>query len=420
MSNIDTTTDVPTTFIQLEGDNVPIKMWTKYVPVESEAINQLKDIAKLPFIFKHVAVMPDVHVGTGSTIGTVIATKGVTLPAATGVDLGCGMLAVKTSLKMEDFPSNLHQLRNEIEHMVPVGMDDHSSSLHKKGHQGTTKLLNNHFTQLESRLSEIIKKHPAIDKMVHNAAEKSYRQIGSLGGGNHFIELCIATDKSIWIMLHSGSRGIGNAIGRYFIDIAKKEMESNQIELPNKDLAYLKEGSQYYSDYLEAVHWAQDYAKRNREVMLELVITAMTRHLPPFKCDKEIIQSHHNYISEEVHFGENVIITRKGAVDAHTGKLGIIPSSMGGKSFIVEGLGNVDSFCSCQHGSGRTMSRTAAKKLITIEHHIRDTAGVECRKDIGVIDESPSAYKNIDDVMRSSEDLIKVKYELKQFLCVKG
>lgn len=405
----------------IKGDLVNVKMWTKFVPVESGAIDQLRSITQLPFVFKHVAAMPDVHIGTGSTVGTVLATHGTVIPAAVGVDIGCGMIACRISLKAEDLPDNLHRLRSEIESMIPVGFDEHSiARLNGRGHQDTRTVLNNQYKNLKTGLDDIVARHPVIEKMVKNAEEKAYRQLGSLGGGNHFIELCLDENNDVWIMLHSGSRGIGNAIGRYFIELAQKDMEQNKISLPNKDLAYLQEGSQYYDDYVEAVSWAQSYAKRNRDTMLELVITAMSRFLPTFKVTKEAINCHHNYVSEETHFGENVIITRKGAVSAQLGELGIIPGSMGAKSFIVRGLGNADSFCSCSHGAGRKMSRSAAKKKITVEEHIAATAGVECRKDEGMIDESPAAYKSIDDVMASQTDLVEVVHTLKQVLCVKG
>ena len=383
----------------IKGNNVDVKMWTKYVPVESGAIDQLRSITQLPFVFKHVAAMPDVHVGTGSTVGTVMATTNAVIPAAVGVDIGCGMIACRLSLKASDLPDNLHRLRTEIETMVPVGMDEHSiSRLNGTGHKNTRTVLNNQWRQLEKGLEKITEKHPAIDKMVKNAEEKAYRQLGSLGGGNHFIELCLDENQDVWVMLHSGSRGIGNAIGRYFIELAQKD----------------------YQDYIDAVSWAQDYAKRNRDAMLTLVITALTRFLPKFTITKEAVNSHHNYISQEEHYGESVIITRKGAVAAHKGTLGIIPGSMGAKSFIVRGLGNEESFCSCSHGAGRVMSRSAAKKKITVEDHVKATEGVECRKDEGMIDESPSAYKDIDMVMASQTDLVEIVHTLKQVLCVKG
>jgi tRNA-splicing ligase RtcB len=413
--------DKDTAYNLIKGDLVDVKMWTKFVPVESGAIDQLRSITKLPFVFKHVAAMPDVHIGVGSTVGTVLATRSAVIPAAVGVDIGCGMIACRISLKAEDLPDNLHRLRTEIETMVPVGFDQHDTSrLNGKGHQGTRTLLNNHYNQLKGGLKAIVAKHPAIDKMVTDAEAKAHTQLGSLGGGNHFIELCLDENNDVWIMLHSGSRGIGNAIGRYFIELAQKDMERQMINLPHRDLAYLQAGSLYYDDYIEAVSWAQGYARHNRDVMLELVITAMTRFLPAFKVTKEAINCHHNYVSEESHYGEDVIITRKGAVSAQLGELGIIPGSMGAKSFIVRGLGNSESFCSCSHGAGRTMSRSAAKKKITVEDHIKATEGVECRKDEGMIDESPAAYKSIDDVMASQTDLVQIVHTLKQVLCVKG
>ena len=405
----------------IQGSLVDVKMWTKFVPVESGAIDQLRSITKLPFVFKHVAAMPDVHIGVGSTVGTVLATRSAVIPAAVGVDIGCGMIACRISLTAEDLPDNLHRLRTEIETMVPVGMDDHNiARLNGKGHQDTRTVLNNQWKQLDKGLEAITLKHPIIEKMVKNSEEKAYRQLGSLGGGNHFVEICLDENNDVWIMLHSGSRGIGNAIGRYFIELAQKDMEKNNIHLPHKDLAYLQEGSIHYDDYVAAVDWAQEYAKRNRDAMLELVITAMTRFLPTFKVTKEAINCHHNYVSQETHFDENVIITRKGAVSAQKDELGIIPGSMGAKSFIVRGLGNPESFCSCSHGAGRTMSRSAAKRKITVEDHILATAGVECRKDEGMIDESPAAYKSIDDVMASQTDLVQIVHTLKQVLCVKG
>lgn len=405
----------------IKGDLVDVKMWTKFVPVESGAIDQLRSITKLPFVFKHVAAMPDVHIGIGSTVGTVLATYGTVIPAAVGVDIGCGMIACRTSLTANDMPDNLHRLRSEIETMIPVGFDEHSiTRLNGKGHSNTRTVLNNQYKNLKTGLDYIVAKHPIIEKMVKNAEEKAYRQLGSLGGGNHFIELCLDENNDVWIMLHSGSRGIGNAIGRYFIELAQKDMAANNIHLPHKDLAYLQEGSIHYDDYVDAVSWAQDYAKRNRDAMMDLVITAMTRFLPIFKITKEAINCHHNYVSKEIHFDEEVIVTRKGAVSAQRDELGIIPGSMGAKSFIVRGLGNEESFCSCSHGAGRTMSRSAAKRNITVEQHIAATAGVECRKDEGMIDESPAAYKSIDDVMASQVDLIEVVHTLKQILCVKG
>jgi tRNA-splicing ligase RtcB len=405
----------------IKGKQVDIKMWTRHVPVESEAIDQLRRITELPIVWGHVAAMPDVHVGVGATVGTVLATKNAVIPSAVGVDIGCGMIACQLSLSAEDLPDNLHRIRKEIEEMVPVGFDEHTAQrIRGHGHQNTQKLLNNQYHQVSGGIENLIKKHPALGKMVRDVYSRVYNQMGTLGGGNHFVELCLDENQNVWIMLHSGSRGIGNVIGRYFIELAKKDAERNQRNLPDRDLAYLEEGSEHYADYLEAVEWAQDYARRNRDTMLNLVITALSRHLPKFKITKEAVNSHHNYVSEETHFGEKLIITRKGAVAAHRDTLGIIPGSMGAKSYIVRGLGNEESFCSCSHGAGRRMSRSAAKRQITLEDHVMATQGVECRKDEGVIDESPAAYKNIDDVMNSQKDLVEIVHTLKQVLCVKG
>lgn len=408
-------------FNEIKGNgNHVIKVWNKYVPMESGVFDQARNITYIPNIVG-VSLMPDAHVGAGSCVGTVIASKGVVIPATIGTDIGCGMVACRLSIKAKDLPDDLHRVRTELEHMIPVGFNDHTSqSLNSKGHQQTRTLLNNQYRQLKKGLDKIIEKHPGIEKMVKDAEEKAYSQLGTMGGGNHFCELCLDENDDVWIMLHSGSRGIGNVIGRYFIELAKKDMERHQINLPHKDLSYLQEGSQYFGDYVEAVEWGQEYARRNRDSMLELALIALARVLPPFKITEEAINSHHNYVTKENHNGEEVIITRKGAVSAHTGVFGIIPGSMGAKSFIVEGLGNKDSFCSCQHGAGRVMSRSAAKKLITVEQHVEATKGVECRKDEGMIDESPAAYKNIDDVMNSSSDLVRIVHTLKQIVCVKG
>lgn len=398
-----------------------VKSWTKGVHFESGARDQVKNIASLPFIHKHVAVMPDVHWGMGATIGSVVATKGAIIPAAVGVDIGCGMNAVRLSLTATDLPDTLTNVRGEIERFVPVGHDYHTRQrMSMKWHNKTDKLLNNTFAQLEPGFKTILAKHPTIGKMGRDFEDRVYRQIGTLGGGNHFIELCLDENDDVWVMLHSGSRNPGNCIGRYFIEKAKKEMERHFIQLPDKDLAYLVDGSDLYDDYIEAVSWAQDYAWRNRQVMMKLVLEALSRKLPAFDITDEAINCHHNYVSMENHFGANVHVTRKGAVRARVGDYGIIPGSMGAKSFIVRGLGNKDSFDSCSHGAGRMLSRTAAKKQFTVEDHEKATAGVECRKDKGVLDETPGAYKDIDDVMNAQKDLVEIVHTLKQVVCVKG
>jgi len=394
----------------IKSDNKIIKMWTKHVGVESQAIDQLRNIAKMPFIHNHVAAMPDVHLGMGATVGSVIATKGAVIPAAVGVDIGCGMNAIRLSLTASDLPDSLANIRSHIESAVPVGFGEHDY----------TKLSGATERELGVKLDDLVTRHPTIKKMAKNIQQKASKQCGTLGGGNHFIELCLDENDNVWIMLHSGSRGIGNIIGRYFIQLAKKEMEKHFISLPDKDLAYLVEGTSYYDDYCEWVEWAQLYAKKNREIMMDLVLKVLTTHLPPFAITQEAINCHHNYISRENHFGANVNVTRKGAVRAREGDLGIIPGSMGAKSFIVRGKGNCDSFHSCSHGAGRAMSRTEAKKRFTADDQVIATEGVECRKDSGVVDEIPYAYKDIDAVMKSQESLVDIVHTLKQVLCVKG
>jgi len=398
-----------------------IKSWTKGVQFESQARDQLKNIASLPFIHKHVAAMPDVHLGKGATVGSVIATKGAIIPAAVGVDIGCGMNAVRLSLTADDLPDNLRNIRGMIEQMVPVGNEDHGWTFARRTiHDKTPKLLNNIHAQLEPGFKALVSKHPNIEKMGRELARRVYRQIGTLGGGNHFIELCLDENQEVWVMLHSGSRNPGNCIGRYFIDLAKKDMERHFISLPDKDLSYLVEGTAHYDSYVEAVSWAQDFAFRNRQVMMELVLRALRSKLPDFEVTHEAVNCHHNYVSMENHFGANVHVTRKGAVRAREGDLGIIPGSMGARSYIVRGKGNADSFHSCSHGAGRAHSRGAAKKLFTLEDHYKATEGVECRKDRSVLDETPGAYKDIDKVMDAQKDLVEIVHTLKQVLCVKG
>lgn len=401
----------------------PVKGWTVGVPVEPDAIKQLKSIAALPFVYSHVAVMPDVHVGKGATVGSVIATKGAIIPAAVGVDIGCGMAAQRLRFSASALPESLAHLRSAIEAAVPHGRTDNGG----KNDRGAFGVVNvfNHPTKavrdeaelLRKHLESIITRHPKLKR----SAERAWNHVGTLGTGNHFIELCLDEEDQVWVMLHSGSRGIGNAIGTYFINKAKEEMSRFFIHLPDKDLSYLPQGSRYYNDYIEAVSWAQRFAALNRSVMMHATLDAIHKTLGlPIDSDMEAINCHHNYVSEERHFGENVLVTRKGAVNANIGTLGIIPGSMGARSFIVRGKGQRESFCSCSHGAGRVMSRKQAAKTFTLEDHVRDTAGVECRKDIGVLDETPKAYKNIDDVMAAQAELVDIVHTLKQILCVKG
>jgi tRNA-splicing ligase RtcB (3'-phosphate/5'-hydroxy nucleic acid ligase) len=391
---------------------VPVKVFTK--DIEHDALQQLLNVANLPIVFGHVAAMPDVHHGIGATVGSVIATKQAIIPAAVGVDIGCGMNAVRLTLRAQDLPDSLAHLRGAMEDAVPVGFNQHKSDQTRGGRYSRTA------RDLDARLDVIVGKHGSIMKMQRRFAQTWICQLGTLGGGNHFIELCIDEEDRVWVMLHSGSRGVGNVMGRYFIAAARKDMERHRQHLPDKDLAYFSEGSALFDDYVEAVSWAQDYALLNRSMMMKLVLDVLQRALPPFKTDGEAINCHHNYVTQERHFGENVFITRKGAIRAGEGQLGIIPGSMGVKSYVVRGKGNEQSFCSCSHGAGRRMSRTEAKRRFNRFDLEQQTLGVECRKDGGVVDEIPAAYKDIDQVMANQVDLVDIVHTLKQVVCIKG
>lgn len=391
--------------IQDEGAR-PIKIWTD--EVEATALTQLKNLARLPFINSNgVACMPDVHAGIGSTVGTVIATEKAVIPAAVGVDIGCGMNAVRLSLKASDLPDNLKPLRDEIERRVPLGAGgahDHSTDIGEI----TNELMR---TVVDPLYMGDLKKFHA----------KAASQMGSLGSGNHFIELCIDENQDVWIMLHSGSRGIGNMIGTHYIAKAKRQMEQFFITLPDDNLAYFPENTEDFDDYMAAVGWAQNYALENRRRMMLQVLHALRLILPTdFTITQEAINCHHNYVEKEHHFGRNMWVTRKGAIRARDGDLGIIPGSMGQRSYIVRGKGDLQSYCSCSHGAGRVMSRAEAKRRFSLTDLIAQTEGVECRKDEGVIDEIPSSYKDIDQVMANQTDLVEVVHQLKQVLCIKG
>jgi len=404
-------------FEVFSGGKLPIKAWTRGVQVEDAAKQQLINLANMPFIHKHIAAMPDVHWGMGATVGSVIATKGAIIPAAVGVDIGCGMAAQRTTLIASDLPDNLHALRSAIEARIPHGRTN-NGGVGDRGAWGDAPRENllRLTPHLES-LKAIIIKHPKLER----ASTRAPIHAGTLGTGNHFVEICLDEEQRVWIMLHSGSRGIGNAIGQYFIEAAKKDMERWFINLPDQDLAYIPQGSALFNDYFKAVHWAQEYARINRDLMMTAALAALAETVPKgFACDCGAVNCHHNYVSWERHYGENVMVTRKGAVDAHEGVMGIIPGSMGAKSFIVRGKGNREAFCSCSHGAGRAMSRTEARKRFTLEDHAAATAGVECRKDEEVIDETPAAYKSIDAVMAAQADLVDVVHTLKQVVCVKG
>ncbi|MCF7222270.1 RtcB family protein [Marilutibacter chinensis] len=398
--------------LHAEGTTTPIKGWVRGVPLEEQAHRQLQNIAALPFVGPWVAVMPDVHLGKGATVGSVVPTRGAIIPAAVGVDIGCGMAAVRTTLTANDLPDDLSLLRNSIERGVPVGNGPGGN------HRRVPDSVSTRLAQsgLVERLALIRDKHPKI------RPDRLDVQAGTLGGGNHFIEICLDEADTVWVMLHSGSRGTGNLVGTYFIEQARRQLEKRVLgfHLPDKDLAFFLEGEPLFDDYVEAVSWAQDYARANREAMMARVLGEMRHRLPKFQLEKLAVNCHHNYVQREQHGGESLLVTRKGAVSAREGELGIIPGSMGTRSYIVRGKGNADSFHSCSHGAGRVMSRTAARNSITLKQHREATAHVECRKDAGVIDESPAAYKSIDAVMAAQTDLVEVLHTLRQVVCIKG
>lgn len=390
-----------------ENSSVPVKIWTRDIDLKS--IDQLKNVARLPFVFHHVAAMPDVHAGMGATIGSVIATKGAVIPAAVGVDIGCGMLAVRTNLTKHTFNERkLQRLMQEILFRVPVGFAQRSKE--------NTRWKS--CEPFEEPLKEILSHEPTmLDPMVKS---EWHAQLGTLGGGNHFIELTADEEERLWIMLHSGSRGIGNIMASFFIARAKTLAKENGEELSDIYLASLKEGTEDFDWYMKAAHWAQDYAMANRQIILEDVLEALRVLKPSTELEGEIVNCHHNYVAQEEHFGETIWVTRKGAIRAGLGERGIIPGSMGACSYIVEGLGNEESFCSSSHGAGRKMSRTEAKKRFSVNDLKAQTKGVVCRKDAGVLDEIPKAYKSIEAVMAQQSDLTKTIHELKQILCIKG
>jgi len=392
-----------------------IKAWTVGVPVEDAAVKQLQNIAGMPFVHRHVAVMPDVHLGLGATVGSVIPTHKAIIPAAVGVDIGCGMMAVQTTLSASDLPDSLHAVRDAIEAAVPHGRTHNGGRGDRGAWHDVPVSYGERWKQLLSDdYNRILEKHPRLGR------GNDISHLGTLGTGNHFIELCLDESDRVWVMLHSGSRGVGNRFGTYFIELAKREMERFFISLPDKDLAYFAEGTEYFDDYVEAVGWAQRYARQNRELMMSAVMGALAGELPDFDLGEMAVNCHHNYVEREHHFGANVWVTRKGAVRAREGDLGIIPGSMGTRSYIVRGKGNPDSFCSCSHGAGRAMSRNEAKRRFTVADQIKATEGIECRKDADVIDEIPMAYKPIDAVMEAQRDLVEIVHTLRQVVCVKG
>jgi tRNA-splicing ligase RtcB (3'-phosphate/5'-hydroxy nucleic acid ligase) len=399
--------------LHAEG-GVPIKAWTRGVPLEDAAVKQLMNVARLPFIHRWVAAMPDVHWGIGATVGSVIPTVGAIVPAAVGVDIGCGMMAVRTTLAAGELPDSLASVRAAIETAVPHGRTpggrDKGSWGNPPARAGAA------WARLKPSFDAIVAKNPSIKNSNH------LTHLGTLGTGNHFIEVCLDEAERVWFMLHSGSRGVGNRIGTYFIERARQDMRRLLVNLPDRDLAYFSEGTEHFDEYVEAVHWAQTFAMTNRRLMMDAVIAAVAgvRGIPPFTAEAEVVNCHHNYVAREEHYGKDVFVTRKGAVRAREGDLGIIPGSMGTRSYIVRGRGNAESFHSCSHGAGRAMSRTEAKRRFSVADHARATAGVECRKDAEVIDETPGAYKSIDAVMAAQRDLVEVLHTLRQVVCVKG
>jgi len=398
------------------GTRVPIKAWVRGVPVEQEAVAQLRNIAALPFVHGWIAAMPDVHLGIGATVGSVIPTSGAIIPAAVGVDIGCGMMAVRTSLRAGDLPDDLAPIRAAIEAAIPHGRT-HRGGPGDRGAWGNPPApVTQAWKRLAAGFERIAARHPKVRRGA------TVEQLGTLGSGNHFVELCLDEEASVWLMLHSGSRGVGNRIGSYFIELAKQDLRQHLANLPDRDLAYFREGAQHFDDYVEAVEWAQEYARVNRELMMAAALEALRRsgRLPPFTTTAGAVNCHHNYVAREKHFGASLYVTRKGAVRAGPGEMGIIPGSMGARSYIVRGKGNEESFHSCSHGAGRMMSRAEARRRFSLAQHAAATAGVECRKDEGVLDETPGAYKPIEAVMRAQRDLVEIVHELRQVVCVKG
>lgn len=404
----------PTGFVELTKG---VKGWTHGVPVDSKAVEQLRNIASLPILAGDVAVMPDVHLGKGATVGSVIATRSAIIPAAVGVDIGCGMIATQTNIHASDLPDSLLELRLDLESVIPVGFAYHKAPVRTYNDGITGVQLHNNAKQLKERFDKL----SILNRVGRLDTNRMWSQLGTLGGGNHFVELCLDEQQNVWIMLHSGSRNVGKVFAETAISMAKEAALREDRVLPDKDLAWLDEGSVEFDMYTQALAWAQDYAAHNRELMLHLTIKVMHKHFGErFKLVGKATNCHHNYADLETHFGEQMWITRKGAVSARKDEMGIIPGSMGARSFIVRGKGNEHSYCSCSHGAGRVHSRSAAKKLFSQADLLDQTKGVECRKDEGVIDEIPAAYKDIDDVMAAQSDLVEVVAVLKQVLCIKG
>ncbi|MBE7452355.1 MAG: RtcB family protein [Kofleriaceae bacterium] len=399
----------------IETEGVPIRAWVRGVQLEAGARRQLENVARLPIVYHHVAAMPDVHWGIGATVGSVIPTERAIIPAAVGVDIGCGMMAVETSLVAADLPDTLRPLRAAIEDAVPHGRTDNGGRNDRGAwRRGVPAAPAAAWAELVGEYERLVHAHPRLGR------GNDANHLGTLGTGNHFIEVCLDEQDRVWVMLHSGSRGVGNRIGTYFIELAKQDLRRAIKNLPDRDLAYFQEGSRHFRDYVDAVAWAQRYAAVNRQLMMDAVLAELRAAVRPFALGATAVNCHHNYVAREHHYGKDVYVTRKGAVRAGLGELGIIPGSMGARSFIVRGKGNPASFCSCSHGAGRAMSRGDARRRFSLEDHARATSGVECRQDADVLDETPGAYKPIDAVMAAQDDLVEVVHTLRQVVCVKG
>jgi tRNA-splicing ligase RtcB (3'-phosphate/5'-hydroxy nucleic acid ligase) len=394
-----------------------VRLWTGDMEVEPDALKQIRNLSMLPILAGHIAIMPDVHYGMGATVGSVIPTKSAIIPAAVGVDIGCGMVAMKTQLCASDLPDNLKRIRHQIERDVPVGFNYHDDVV-APGKQGLEGIA------LKRRIDALVPRFERLsimDRIGKFDHKRMWQQLGTLGGGNHFVEICLDESQGVWIMLHSGSRNVGKTVGEAAVSTARELARKNAVHLPDRDLAWLDQGTAEFDEYVTALAWCQDYAALNRDIMLHLVKRALEHALGhKIEAQIEAINCHHNYANLEEHFGENIWVTRKGAVSAREGQLGIIPGSMGVKSYIVRGKGHADAYSSCSHGAGRRMSRGEAKRRFSRQDLEQQTAGVECRKDAGVIDEIPGAYKSIDEVMQAQRDLVEVVHTLKQVLCVKG
>lgn len=397
-------------YTTLPGTRAPVKVWTDPWTIEPQAAQQLRNIGNLPWV-DGVAVMPDVHYGKGATVGSVIAMRQALAPAAVGVDIGCGMSAVRTSLTADDLPDDLARLRSAIEATIPVGFHSHDSAVDPQRVPG---LNGSGWAAFWSGFGEL---RADVGRLRDRAAV----QLGSLGGGNHFIEVCVEQGGDdagrVWLMLHSGSRNIGKELAERHIAAARAQ--PHNADLPDRDLAVFVAGTPEMDAYRRDLAWAQEYAARNRAVMLALLCGVVRNHLPQAGFD-EPISCHHNYVAEETYNGVDLLVTRKGAIRAGRGELGIIPGSMGTGSYIVRGLGNEEAYCSASHGAGRRMSRGQAKRTFTVEDLAEQTAGVECRKDAGVVDEIPGAYKDLSQVIAEQRDLVEVVAHLKQVICVKG